>query len=63
MKVNIIEEKCIACGLCYNEYGKVFGSKDDGIAYVLESTVPTDLEDEARDGISICPTDAIEEIK
>jgi len=61
MKVNVIEEKCIACGLCYNEYGSVYSSNDDGIAIVNSNPVPQELEDDARSGISICPTDAIEE--
>ena len=63
MKVNVIEEKCICCGLCYNEFGSVYGSKEDGIAHVINSIVPKELEDDARAGINICPTEAIEEVK
>ena len=63
MKVSVIEEKCICCGLCYNEFSSVYGSKDDGIAYVIEATIPKELEDDARSGIDMCPTEAIEEVK
>ena len=30
-KLNVIPEKCIACGLCYLNYPEVFDCDDEGI--------------------------------
>ncbi len=62
MKVSIIPEKCIACGLCQT-YSKVFDYHDDGIVKfadsdVLEKDVPNSDQDTLV-AVKSCPTKAL----
>lgn len=62
MKVSIIPEKCIACGLCQT-YSALFDYHDDGIVKfadnnLLEMTVP-DSDTDTLIAIKNCPTKAI----
>ena len=63
MKVNIIKDKCIGCGNCVAlTEATVFDYNDDGLAEVIVESVPKDMEDTAKDAITQCPTEAIEEV-
>ena len=59
MKVEIIEEKCISCGLCYiedeNMSKGVFEAGEGGISIIKNNYV----DDEVRQIAGMCPTDAI----
>ncbi len=65
MKVWVDKETCIACGACGATAPDVFDYDDDGIAFVKldnnakTADVPADMEDDARDAASGCPTDSI----
>lgn len=62
MKVTLIPERCIACGLCQT-YSDVFDYHDNGIVKFYQSDEQS-LEIEASPGliqaIKECPTRAIE---
>lgn len=62
MKVSIIPEKCIACGLCQT-YSNRFDYHDDGIVKfadsdLLEQTVP-DSDEDTLLAVKSCPTKAL----
>ena len=62
MKVSIIPQKCIACGLCQT-YSKLFDYHDDGIVKFsdsedLEKVVPNS-DQGALTAIRSCPTKAL----
>ncbi|KGR73120.1 ferredoxin [Streptococcus phocae subsp. salmonis] len=62
MKVSIIPEKCIACGLCQT-YSNLFDYHDDGIvkfadSLELEQTISPDNQD-AILAVKTCPTKAL----
>ena len=62
MKVSIIPQKCIACGLCQT-YSKLFDYHDDGIVKFsdsedLEKVVPNSDQD-ALTAIRSCTTKAL----
>ncbi|MFP4135967.1 MAG: ferredoxin [Candidatus Acetothermia bacterium] len=68
-KVEIDEDACIACGICYQSYPDVYESDDNGKSRLVaehrtedERTgeVSDDLVDSARGGEEDCPVDAIE---
>ncbi len=62
MKVSIIPEKCIACGLCQT-YSKVFDYHDDGIVKFADSdTLEKDVPNSDQDtlvAVKSCPTKAL----
>ncbi|MFA5604115.1 MAG: ferredoxin [Bacilli bacterium] len=60
-KVRIIEENCIACGLCESIVNEVFRVEE--VAKVIVDEVKEDLIDNVQEAIDSCPTDAIEWVK
>ena len=59
MKVKVIDEKCIQCGLCAELAPEVFELPEGNTARVKEQ--PTqDNEDVAHTAANSCPTEAIE---
>lgn len=64
MKLKVNQDKCIGCGNCVGvTESKVFDFNDDGLAEAIVEEVPEDLQDEAKEAKSQCPTDAIEEVE
>ena len=62
MKVNVIKDKCIGCGNCVAlTESQIFDFNDEGLAEAIVDTVPTDMEETAKDAINQCPTEAIVE--
>lgn len=57
-KVKIIEEDCIACGLCESIISDVFMVED--VAQVIVDEVSEDLTANVQEAIDACPTSAIE---
>lgn len=63
MKVNVIKDKCIGCGNCVAlTEGQIFDFNEDGLAETIIDTVPEDMKETAKDAITQCPTEAIEEV-
>jgi len=62
MKVTVDQDLCIACGVCIDICPEVFDWNDEGKSHVIVKEVPLDKEDEVRDAIESCPTEAIKEI-
>ncbi len=62
MKVTLIPERCIACGLCQT-YSELFDYHDNGIVkfshddQLLETKIP--LAEDVLDAIKHCPTRAL----
>ncbi|XCY66017.1 ferredoxin [Streptococcus iniae] len=59
MKVTIIPEKCIACGLCQT-YSSLFDYQDDGIVKFTDSTDTTQIvsadDYDSLLAVKSCPT-------
>ncbi|HFR3815759.1 TPA: ferredoxin [Streptococcus suis] len=61
MKIKLIPERCIACGLCQT-YSPVFDYDDDGIVILSDSElleINSDLTPDILEAIKSCPTKAI----
>ncbi|WP_161979009.1 ferredoxin [Streptococcus sp. S784/96/1] len=62
MKVSIIPEKCIACGLCQT-YSTAFDYHDDGIVKFTNSNLLTqqfdDTDHDTLLAVKSCPTKAL----
>ena len=59
MKAYVDKDTCIGCGLCPSICESVFQMDDDGIAIAIDSDVPSENEDEAKDAEASCPVNAI----
>ena len=59
MKASVDQESCIGCGLCPDICPDVFEMADDGKAVAKVDTVPSEVEDQAREAADSCPVDAI----
>ncbi|MFV0555509.1 MAG: ferredoxin [Lactovum sp.] len=63
MKITILPEKCIACGLCHLYADQIFDYDDDGIVKFYNSNeTQLDFENqekELKNAIKNCPTRAI----
>ncbi|HFI0694817.1 TPA: ferredoxin [Streptococcus suis] len=61
MKIKLIPERCIACGLCQT-YSPVFDYDDDGIVIFSDSKQlekSSDITTDILEAIKSCPTKAI----
>ncbi|HFU4000515.1 TPA: ferredoxin [Streptococcus suis] len=61
MKIKLIPERCIACGLCQT-YSPVFDYDDDGIVIFSDSKQlekNSDITTDILEAIKSCPTKAI----
>lgn len=61
MKVKVIREECIGCGLCADLCPEVFKMDDDGLAVAVDGEVPEDMIKCAEEAKDSCPTEAIVE--
>jgi len=61
LKVYVDQDLCISCGLCIDTCPAVFDWNDDGKAHSAVDEVPADAEDEAREALENCPSEAIKE--
>jgi len=62
MRVKVDPELCIACGACVSTAPEVYDWDDDGKAVAVEDDVPAEMEDEVREALESCPTEAIQEV-
>lgn len=60
MKVNVIKDRCIACGQCVGINDKIFDFGEDGLAEAIVDKVEKDMEEDAQIAAEACPTGAIE---
>ncbi len=63
MRVEVDQELCISCGACIDICPDVFewNEDDKAKAHSIVDEVPADLEEQAREAVENCPTDAISE--
>jgi len=61
LKVYVDQDLCISCGLCIDTCPDVFSWNDDGKAQAIDGEVPADVENEAREALENCPSEAIKE--
>lgn len=62
MRVEVDSKVCEGHGQCNVVAGEVYDLDEDGYALIRESSryaVPPELEEQARDGASACPVQAI----
>ncbi|AYG00735.1 ferredoxin [Lactococcus allomyrinae] len=62
MKIKIIPDKCIACGLCHVHAPEVFDYHDDGIVkFYATDQQQKELPDTSslRSAVKLCPTGAL----
>lgn len=57
-KLDVLPEKCIACGKCYLNYPEVFDCDDSGIAFVIDDSKQEETTRATR-AVYECPTKAI----
>lgn len=62
MRVEVDQELCISCGSCIDLCPDVFDWNDENKVQAIDEDVPPDLEEEVRNAMEDCPTDAIGEI-
>lgn len=62
MKVKVDKDLCIGCGACQAICSDVF-EIEDGLSSVLVDEVQEEYQDDAREAIESCPTEAIKEVK
>ncbi len=58
MKVRIIKEECIACGVCADIAPEIFEMGEDA-AEVKVDDVPASEQEAVREAAESCPTEAI----
>ncbi len=59
MKAIVDRDACIGCGLCATISPEVFELDDEDIAVVIADTVPEDSEENTKEAVEACPTEAI----
>lgn len=59
MKAFVDKDKCIGCGLCADLCPEVFRLDDDGTATAIDTEIPEDAEDAAKEAAAQCPAEAI----
>jgi ferredoxin len=60
VKVIVDREKCQGHGRCYDLGPDVFSSDEDGyVELLIDATVPTELEQQARVAVLNCPESAL----
>ena len=60
MKVKIIKEKCLGCGMCVGINSDVFEFDDDGLAKANNENINDGNTQTVEDAVNSCPVDAIE---
>lgn len=56
----VVNELCIACGLCAGTCPEVFEMTDDGFARAVEGDVDGTIAETAKEAADACPVGAIE---
>lgn len=61
MKVKVVKEKCIGCGMCVRINPEVFDFDDDGLAKANNENINDGNKETVEDAVNSCPVGAIEE--
>lgn len=61
MKVKVIKEKCLGCGMCVGINSDVFSFDDDGLAKADNDKINDENKDQVEEAKNSCPVGAIEE--
>lgn len=61
MKVKVIKEKCLGCGMCVGINSDVFDFDDDGLAKTNSENINDENKEQVEDAVNSCPVGAIEE--
>jgi len=59
VKVLADRDVCISAGNCVMAASAVFDQDDDGIVVVLSDEVPDGEQDNAREAVRLCPSEAL----
>ena len=59
MKVELLEERCVGHGRCYDLAPEVFDADERGHCVLLQARVPEQLREKARVAAENCPEHAI----
>ena len=59
MKVHADRDVCISAGNCVMVADSVFDQDDDGVVVVLADEVPAGQENNAREAVRLCPSQAL----
>ena len=59
MKTIVDRDACIGCGLCVTICPEVFELDDEDIAVVIADPVPVESEEDTKEAVESCPTEAI----
>ena len=60
MKATVDKDTCIGCGACPSICPDVFSMDDDGLAKAIDSQIPEDVQEDAKEARDSCPVDAID---
>ena len=60
MKANVDKDTCIGCGAFPSICPEVFSMDDDGLSKAIESEIPEDVQESAKEARYGCPVDAID---
>jgi ferredoxin len=59
VKVTANRDVCISAGNCVMAASAVFDQDEDGIVVMLVDDVPESEEDDAREAVKLCPSQAL----
>jgi len=59
LQVHADRTRCCGYGLCAQLCPEIYKLDENGLVYVEDGTVPPELEEQAREGASACPAEAI----
>ena len=59
LKVKVVHDLCIACGICEGDLPEVFHLSDEGFAELVMEPVEADYHDRLKQVMEDCPTGAI----
>lgn len=62
MKVYVDQDLCISCGLCIDMSPAVFDWNDEQKSHTIVDEVPSNVENDTKEALESCPTDAIKEV-
>ena len=60
MRAFVDRDACIGCEACVGMCPEVFSMDDDGLAKAIDSEIPEDVQESAKEARDGCPVDAID---